>query len=54
MSNVSVRKSSRLSLGPTGHQTSAPLKLVFSDVWGYAAMLSSDGFCYFVILWMRI
>ena len=42
-------KSSRLSLGLTGHQTSAPLDLVFSDVWGPAPMLSSDGFCYFVI-----
>jgi len=42
-------KSSCLSLGPTSHQTSAPLELVFSDVWGPAPMLSSDGFCYFVI-----
>jgi len=42
-------KSSRLSLGPTGHKTSAPLELVFSDVWGPAPILSSDGFRYFVI-----
>ena len=42
-------KSSRLSLGPIGHKTSAPLELVFSDVWGPAPILSSDDFCYFVI-----
>jgi hypothetical protein len=45
----SLGKSSRLSLGPTSHQTFAPLELVFSDVWGPTLMLSSDGFCYFVI-----
>jgi hypothetical protein len=44
-----LRKSSRLSLGPTGHQTSALLELIFSDVWGPAPLLSSDGYCYFVI-----
>ena len=38
-----------MCLGPTGHQTSAPLELVFSDVWDPAPMLSSDGFRYFVI-----
>jgi histone deacetylase 1/2 len=27
-------KCSRLSLRPTGHKTSAPLDLIFSDVWG--------------------
>jgi len=42
-------KSSRLSLRPTSHKTSAPLDLIFSDVWGLAPMFSSDGFCYFVI-----
>jgi histone deacetylase 1/2 len=42
-------KSSRLSLGPTGHKTSTPLELIFSDVWGPAPMLSFDGFRYFVI-----
>jgi hypothetical protein len=42
-------KSSCLSLGPTGHQMSTPLELIFSDVLGYAPMLSSNGFCYFVI-----
>jgi histone deacetylase 1/2 len=42
-------KSSRLSLKTTGHQTQAPLDLIFSDVWGPSPMLSSDGFCYFVI-----
>jgi histone deacetylase 1/2 len=42
-------KSSRLSLGPTGHKTSTPLELIFSDVWGPAPMLSSDGFHYFII-----
>jgi hypothetical protein len=42
-------KSSRLTLKTTGHQTRAPLNLIFSDVWGSSPMLSSDGFCYFVI-----
>jgi len=42
-------KSSRLSLRPTSHKTSAPLELIFSDVWGPAPMFSFDGFCYFVI-----
>ena len=42
-------KSSRLSLRLTGHKTSTPLELIFSDVWGPAPMFSSDGFCYFVI-----
>jgi len=37
-------KSSRLSLGPTSHKTSIPLKLIFSFVWGPAPMLSSHGF----------
>ena len=37
-------KSSRLSLGPTGHKTSTPLELIFSFVWGPAPMLSSHGF----------
>jgi histone deacetylase 1/2 len=32
-----------------GHKTSAPLELIFSDVWGPAPILSSDGFCYFLI-----
>ena len=42
-------KSSRLSLGPTGHKTSTLLELIFSDVWGPAPLFSSDGYCYFVI-----
>jgi len=44
-----LEKSSRLSLGPTGHKTSAPLELIFSDVWGPAPFFSSDGYFYFVI-----
>jgi len=44
-----LEKSSRLSLGPTGHKTSAPLELIFSDVWGPAPLFSSDGYRYFVI-----
>jgi len=42
-------KSSRLSLKTTGHQTQAPLDLIFSDVWGPSPMLSCDEFRYFVI-----
>jgi len=42
-------KLSRLSLGPTGHKTSAPLELIFSDVWGPTPLFSSDGYRYFVI-----
>jgi histone deacetylase 1/2 len=42
-------KSCHLTLKTTGHQTLAPLDLIFSDVWGPSPMLSSDGFCYFVI-----
>jgi histone deacetylase 1/2 len=38
-----------LSLQPTGNKTSAPLDLIFSDVWGPAPMFSSNGFRYFVI-----
>jgi len=44
-----LEKSSRLSLGSMSHQTSTSLELVFSDEWGPAPMLSSNGFCYFVI-----
>jgi histone deacetylase 1/2 len=44
-----LEKSSHLSVGLTDHQTFAPLEFVFSDVWGPAPLLSSDGFCYFVI-----
>jgi histone deacetylase 1/2 len=32
-----------------GHKTTAPLDLIFSDVWGPAPIFSSDGFRYFVI-----
>jgi hypothetical protein len=32
-----------------GHKTSAPLELIFNDVWGLALFFSSDGYCYFVI-----
>jgi len=42
-------KSSRFSLRLTGHKTTAPLDLIFSDVWGHAPMFSSYGFHYFVI-----
>jgi histone deacetylase 1/2 len=42
-------KSSCLSLRPTGHKTSAPLELIFSDVWGPTPLFSSDGYHYFVI-----
>jgi histone deacetylase 1/2 len=38
-----------LSLGPTGHKTSAPLELIFSDAWGPAPLFSSDGYRYFII-----
>jgi len=39
-----------LSLGPTGHKnTSTPLELIFSDVWGPAPFFSSNGYRYFVI-----
>jgi len=38
-----------LSLGPIGHKISAPLKLIFSDVWGLAPLFSSDDYRYFVI-----
>jgi histone deacetylase 1/2 len=38
-----------LSLRPTGLKTSAPLELIFSDIWGHAPMFFSDGFRYFVI-----
>jgi len=47
--SCSLGKSSCLSLGPTGHKTSAPLELIFSDVWGPAPLFSSDGYRYFVI-----
>jgi len=42
-------KSSRLSLRPTGHKTSAPLELIFSDVWVPAPLFSLDDYRYFVI-----
>jgi len=38
-----------LSLGPTSHKSSAPLELIFSDVWGLVSIFSSDDFCYFVM-----
>jgi histone deacetylase 1/2 len=44
-----LEKSSHLSLGPTSYKTSAPLELIYSDVWGPSPMLSSDSFWYFVI-----
>jgi len=49
MSKLSFRKIITFALGPTGHKTSAPLKLIFSDVWGPAPLFSSDGYRYFVI-----
>jgi hypothetical protein len=45
----SLGKSLRLSLRPTGHKTSTPLDLIFSDFLGHAPMFLSDDFCYFVI-----
>ena len=45
----SLGKSSHLTLKTMGHQNRAPLDLIFSDVWGPFPMLSSDGFCCFVI-----
>jgi hypothetical protein len=42
-------KSSRQLLQPTGHKTTTPLDLIFSDVWDHAPMFSSYGFCYFFI-----
>jgi len=40
-------KSSRLSLGPTGHKTSALLELIFIDLWGSTPPFSFDGyFCW--------
>jgi len=44
-----LEKSSRLSLRPTSHKTSAPLELIFSDVWGPAPLFSMDSYRYFVI-----
>jgi len=44
-----LEKSLRLSLRPTGHKTFAPLELIFSVVWGPAALFSLDGYRYFVI-----
>jgi histone deacetylase 1/2 len=41
-------KTLRLLLRPTSHKTTAPLDLIFSDVWGPAPMFS-NGFRYFVI-----
>jgi hypothetical protein len=32
-----------------GNKTTAPLDLIFIDVWGSAFMFSSDGFRYFII-----
>jgi histone deacetylase 1/2 len=45
----SLGKSSSLSLRLTSHKTTAPLDLIFSDVWGPAPMFSSDGFHYFIV-----
>jgi histone deacetylase 1/2 len=42
-------KSSCLLLRPTGHKTTSPLDLIFSDVWSSVPMFSSDDFHYFVI-----
>jgi histone deacetylase 1/2 len=46
---MSVRKIIMFVIRTYGHKTSAPLELIFSDVWGPAPVLSSDSFCYFVI-----
>jgi len=48
-SNKIICRSSRPSLRPTGHKITAPLDLIFSDVWGPTPMFSSDGFHYYVI-----
>jgi len=42
-------RSLRLSLRPTGHKITAPLDLIFNDVWGPAPMFSSNSFRYFII-----
>jgi len=42
-------KSSCLLWRLTGHKTTAPLNLIFSDVWSLAPMFFFDSFCYFVI-----
>jgi len=42
-------KSSRLLLQPMGNKSTAPLDLIFSNVWGLTPMFSFDGFYYFVI-----
>ena len=44
-----LEKLSCLSLGPTGHKTSASLQLIFSDVGGLAPLFSLDDYRYFVI-----
>jgi hypothetical protein len=49
MSKLSFKKIIALSLGPTGHKTSTPLELIFSDVWGPTPLFSSDEYHYFVI-----
>jgi len=46
---MSVRKIIMFVIRTYGHKTSAPLKLIFSDVRGLVPVLSSDSFCYFVI-----
>jgi hypothetical protein len=44
-----LSKLSRLSLRSMDHKTTAPLDLIFSDVWGSALIFLFDGFHYFVI-----
>lgn len=43
-----MKKMSKLSLPSVVHNSQAPLKLVFSDVWGSSPILSNLVFHYFV------
>ena len=40
--SCTLEKSLCLLLGPTSHKTSAPLKLIFSDVWGSATEIDNS------------
>ena len=49
-----LEKLSRLSLGPTSHNTFAPLDLFLSDVWGPTLIFSFDAFAILSFFWMLI
>ena len=49
-----LEKLSRLSLGPTSHNTFAPLDLFLSDVWGPTLIFSFDAFAILSFFWMPI